>query len=122
VDIESNRVIAVVPQVGDGLESLAYHPSGDFAVIACLNSYGGTFSSQLAVIDLTSGTPQLLYHLPVERIPEGIEFDVDGAMLFVGTTHANQIAVFDVKGKMLNRLPFVLPTGYGPTVMGLITQ
>jgi DNA-binding beta-propeller fold protein YncE len=122
VNMESNRVVAVVSQVGDGLESLVYHPSGDFAVIACLNSYGGTFSSQLAVIDLTSGMPQLLYHLPVERIPEGIEFDADGTMLFVGTTHANQIAVFNVKGKVLNRLPFVLPTGYGPSVMGLIAQ
>jgi DNA-binding beta-propeller fold protein YncE len=122
VDMDANRVIAVVSQVGDGLESLAYHPSGDFAVIACLNSYGGTFSSQLAVIDLAAGTPQVLYHLPVERIPEGIEFDAAGTKLFVGTSHANQIAVFDVKGKMLNRLPFVLPTGYGPSVMGLITQ
>jgi len=122
VDMEGNRVIAVVSQVGDGLESLAYHPSGEFAVITCLNSYGGTFSSQLAVIDLTSGTPQLLYHVPVERIPEGIEFTPDGSMLFVGTSHANQIAVFDVKGKMLGRSPFVLPTGYGPSVMGLVTQ
>jgi DNA-binding beta-propeller fold protein YncE len=122
VDMESNRVIAVVSQVGDGLESLAYHPSGDFAVIACLNSYGGTFSSQLAVIDLTSGTPQLLYHVPVERIPEGIEFTPDGSMLFVGTSHANQIAVFDVQGKMLVRSPFVLPTGFGPSAMGLVTQ
>jgi len=122
VDMESNRVVAVVPQVGDGLESLAHHPSGDFAVIACLNSYGGTFSSQLAVVDLTSGTPQLLYHVPVERIPEGIEFTPDGSMLFVGTSHANQIAVFDVKGKMLIRSPFVLPTGYGPSVMGLVTE
>jgi len=121
VDMETNRVVAAIPQVGDGLESLAYHPSGDFAVIACLNSYGGTFSSQLAVIDLTSGTPQLLYHVPVERIPEGIEFTPDGSMLFVGTSHANQIAVFDVKGKVLNRNPFVLPTGYGPSVMGLAT-
>jgi len=122
VDMEANRVVAAVPQVGDGLESLAYHPSGDFAVIACLNSYGGTFSSQLAVLDLTSGTPQLLYHVPVDRIPEGIEFTPDGSMLFVGTSHANQIAVFHVKGKMLNRSPFVLPTGYGPSVMGLATQ
>lgn len=122
VDMGTNRVVAVVPQVGDGLESLAYHPSGDFAVVACLNSYGGTFSSQLAVIGLTGPTPQLLYHLPVERIPEGIEFNADGTMLFVGTTHANQIAVFDVKDKMLNRNPFVLPTGYGPSVMGLATH
>jgi len=119
VDMETNRIVGVVSQVGDGLESLAYHPSGDFAVIACLNSYGGTFSSQLAVIDLTSGTPQLLYHVPVERIPEGIEFTRDGSMLFVSTSHANQIAVFHVKDKMLNRSPFVLPTGYGPSVMGL---
>lgn len=122
VDMETNRVVAVVPQVGDGLESLAYHPSGDFAVIACLNSYGGTFSSQLAMIDLTTETPQLLYHLPIERIPEGLEFNEDGTMLFVGTTHANHIAVFDVKAKMLDRNPFVLPTGYGPSATGLATH
>ena len=43
-------------------------------------------------------------------------------MLFVGVSHANHIVVYDVKGKMLNRNPFVLPTGYGPSVMGLATH
>jgi hypothetical protein len=67
--------------VCDGLESLAIHPSGELAVIACLDMFGPTTTSHLAVIKLEEDSAQLLYHLPVERIPEGIEFTSDGTKL-----------------------------------------
>jgi len=116
------EVTEVIPQVADGIESLAFHPSGRFAVISCLeelpplahNTY-----SHLAVIDLTSKPARLLYHVNVEEAPEGIEFTPDGAQLFVQLTSANHIAVFDVDGFMLNRSPFVIRVGHGPASMAL---
>jgi DNA-binding beta-propeller fold protein YncE len=120
---EPPQVTEVIPQVGDGLESLAFHPSGKFAVISCLEEFTPgnalTSYSHLAVIDLTTKPARLLYHLPVEAIPEGIEFTPDGSKLFVGLTDAHRIAVFDVEGFLLKRSPFVLRVGHGPAVMAL---
>lgn len=75
--------------------------------------------SHLAVIDLTSKPPRLLYHIHVEGVPEGIEFTPDGSRLFVQLTSANHIAVFDVDGFTLKRSPFVIRTGHGPASMAL---
>jgi hypothetical protein len=71
------------------------------------------------VIDLTTKPARLLYHLPIEAYPEGIEFTPDGSKLFVGLTDAHHIAVFDVEGFMLKRSPFVIRVGHGPAVMAL---
>jgi DNA-binding beta-propeller fold protein YncE len=121
--IEPPQVTEVIPQVGDGLESLAFHPSGKFAVISCLESIALvnalTSYSHLAVIDLTTKPARLLYHLPVEAVPEGIEFTPDGSQLFVGLTDAYRIAVFDVEGFMLKRSPFVIRVGHGPAALAL---
>jgi DNA-binding beta-propeller fold protein YncE len=121
--VEPPQVTEVIPQVGDGLESLAFHPSGKFAVISCLENIAVvnalTSYSHLAVIDLTTKPARLLYHLPVEAIPEGIEFTPDGTKLFVGLTDAYRIAVFDVEGFMLKRSPFVIRVGHGPAVLAL---
>jgi len=117
------RVTEVIPQVGDGLESLAFHPSGQFAVISCLENIALvnalTSYSHLAVLDLTTTPARLLYHLPVESVPEGIEFTPDGAKLFVGLTDANRVAVFDVEGFRLKRSPFVIRVGHGPAALAL---
>lgn len=117
------QVTEVIPQVGDGLESLAFHPSGKFAVISCLENLAVvnalTSYSHLAVIDLTTKPARLLYHLPVEAIPEGIEFTPDGSKLFVGLTDAHRIAAFDVEGLLVKRSPFALRVGHGPAVMAL---
>ncbi len=51
---------------------------------------------------------RLLNHIPVDAIPEGIEFTADGSKLFVQTTLANHIMVFDVDGMNLRRLCFAL--------------
>lgn len=120
IDLSNNCVSASVRQVGDGLESLAFHPSGQFAVVSCLNLIEPMNTSHLAVIDLKDNQASILYHLPIERIPEGIEFAADGTMLFVGSTFANHITVFEVQGIQLARNPNILPTGHGPSAMGIM--
>jgi DNA-binding beta-propeller fold protein YncE len=120
--LDPPTVTEVIPQVADGIESLAFHPQGHMAVISCLeelpplahNTY-----SHLAVIDLTSQPARLLYHVNVEAVPEGIEFTPDGSQLFVQLTSANHIAVFDVDGFLLKRSPFVIRVGHGPASMAL---
>jgi DNA-binding beta-propeller fold protein YncE len=119
VDLADNSVSHAIPALCDGLESLAIHPSGELAAISCLDTFGPTTTSHLAVIQLKKDSAQLLYHLPVEKVPEGIEFSPDGSKLFVGSTAANHIAVFDVEGHHLVRSPYVLPTGYGHSLLGL---
>jgi WD40 repeat protein len=116
-------VTEVIPQVADGMESVAIHPSGKFAVLSCLDDTPRAAihqaNSHLAVVDLTSKPARLLYHLPVESLPEGIEFTPDGTQLFVQLTYAHRIAVFDVDGMMLKRSPFVLRVGHGPSSMAI---
>jgi hypothetical protein len=116
-------VTEVVPQVADGMESVAVHPSGRFAVLSCLDDTPRAdvhqANSHLAVVDLTAKPARLLYHLPVESLPEGIEFTPDGTSLFVQLTYAHRIAVFDVDGFMLKRSPFVLRVGHGPSSMAI---
>jgi hypothetical protein len=116
-------VTEVIPQVADGIESVAVHPSGRFAVLSCLDDTprAGVHqaNSHLAVVDLTAKPARLLYHLPVESLPEGIEFTPDGTQLFVQLTYAHRIAAFDVDGFMLTRSPFVLRVGHGPSSMAI---
>jgi pimeloyl-ACP methyl ester carboxylesterase len=112
-----------VSQIADGLENVAVHPSGDFAVVCCLE--GGldvTSVSHLAVIDLTTRPARVLSYTPIELIPEGMEFTADGSQLFVGSTTAQHIAVFDVDGFTLRRSPFVLRTGHGPAALAIGTR
>jgi hypothetical protein len=116
-------VTEAIPQVADGIESVAIHPSGKFAVFSCLDDTPRAAvhqaNSHLAVVDLTAKPAQLLYHLPVESLPEGIEFTPDGTQLFVQLTYAHRIAMFDVDGLMLRRSPFVLRVGHGPSSMAI---
>lgn len=116
-------VTEVVEQVADGIESVAVHPSGRFAVFSCLDDTPRAAvhqaNSHLAVVDLTAKPARLLYHLPVESLPEGIEFAPDGTQLFVGLTYAHRIAVYDVDGFMLKRSPFVIRVGHGPSSMAI---
>jgi WD40 repeat protein len=115
-------VTEVISQVADGIESLAFHPAGHMAVIACLeelpplahNTY-----SHLAVVDLTTRPARLLYHVDVEAVPEGIEFTPDGSQLFVQTSSAHRIVVFDVDRFLLKRSPFVIRVGHGAASMAL---
>lgn len=112
----------VVPQVGDGVESLAVHPSGRFAVLGMLEETrirAHLTYSHLTVVDLEHVPPRLLYQMTIEAIPEGIEFSPDGSRLYVGLTAANHIAVFDVEGMLLTKHPLVIRTGHAPASMAV---
>lgn len=120
--LESPTVTEVIPQVADGIEGVAIHPNGKFAVVSCLDDSPRLVHqaySHLAVIDLSSKPARLLHHLDVESVPEGMEFSPDGSQLFVGLTYAHQIAVYDVDGFRLKRSPFVIRVGHGPCAMAI---
>jgi len=119
VDLTENIVVDNVGQVSDGLESAVIHPSAEFAVISGLNAMPWSVTSHLAVISLLSDSAELLYSLPIEALPEGIEFSKSGEQLFVGSTLANHISVYKVEGMMLTRLPQVLPVGEGHVALGI---
>jgi WD40 repeat protein len=119
---EPPTVTEVIPQVADGIESVAVHPNGRFAVLSCLDDsprIANQANSHLAVVDLTAKPARLLYQLPVESVPEGIEFTPDGTQLFVQLTFAHRIAAYDVKGFLLERSPFVIRVGHGPSSMAI---
>ena len=115
-------VTEVIPQVADGIESVAIHPSGRFAVLSCLDdsprSADAQANSHLAVVDLTSKPVRLLYHLPVESLPEGIEFTPDGTQLFVQLTTATGSPFLTWMGSC-SRSPFVIRVGHGPSSMAI---
>lgn len=110
------RITQVIKNVAQGLESLTFHPSGHFAVVTCID---GPYIGHLAVIDLTSTPMRVLNYLPVEFVPQGIEFSPDGSMLFVQSTTASHISVYEVNGFHLNKSPYVLKTGEGPASMAI---
>lgn len=122
VTVDPPVVTDVIPQVADGIEGVAVHPSGKFAVLSCLEDSPRLVHqaySHLAVIDLSSKPSRLLYHLDVESLPEGMEFSPDGTQLFVGLTYAHRIVTFDVDGFRLRRSPYVLRVGHGPCAMAI---
>jgi WD40 repeat protein len=122
LSLDSPTVTEVIPQVADGIEGVAVHPSGKFAVLSCLEDSPRLVHqaySHLAVIDLTTKPARVLYHLDVESLPEGMEFSPDGSQLFVGLTYAHRIAVYDVDGLRLKRSPFVMRVGHGPCSMAI---
>lgn len=110
-------VTDIIPNVAQGLESLAFHPSGKFAVVTCLD---GPYTGHLAVIDMASPTMTILYYITVDAFTQGIEFSPDGSMLFVQSTKSNHITVYAVDGYKLTKHPYVLRTGEGPGSMALI--
>jgi WD40 repeat protein len=112
-------VTEVVQNVAQGLESVAFHPSGRFAVVACID---GPYVGHLAVVDLTTSPMRLLSYLPIAFVPEGMEFSPHGSMLFVQATTAHHIAVYSVEGMRLVPSPFVLHTGEGPASMALTSR
>jgi hypothetical protein len=114
--LETPKVTEAILNVAQGLESAAFHPSGDFAVITCID---GPLIGHLAVVDLTVTPMRLLYYVPMAFVPQGIEFSPDGKMLFVQANMAHHIDVYTVKGMKLVRSPYVLHTGEGPASMAL---
>lgn len=116
------QVTEVIPQVADGMESVAFHPQGHMAVIACLEEFrirAHITYSHLAVVDMTNSPPRILSYQNIEAIPEGIEFSPAGDKLFVGVTSGNHISVFDVEGLIIKRHPYVIRVGHGPSSMAI---
>ncbi len=112
VDLTKNPPVInrVIKQVGDGVESFAFHPNGKMAVANCLSK----FNNSIAVLDLGADPPRVLYHLDAGGIGQGIEFTPEGDKLFVGSAFANRIEVFDVIGDFdLRKKPMFLKTGHG---------
>jgi WD40 repeat protein len=113
------EVTDAIPDLAQGLESVAFHPSGRFAVITCLD---GPYIGHLAVIDLTSKSMRVLSYLPVDFSPQGVEFSPDGSMLFVQSTTAGHISVYEIDGFALIKSSYVLRTGAGPGSMALVKR
>lgn len=100
----------VIKQVGDGTESFAFHPNGKMAVATCL----ARFNNSIAVLDVQSDPPRVLYYLDTGGTAQGIEFTPDGEKLFVGSAFANRIEVFNVVGDFeLRKDDRFLKTGHG---------
>ena len=112
VDLTLNRpaISSVIKQVGDGTESFAFHPNGRMAVVTCISKFGNS----IAVLDMESNPPQVLYHLDTGGYAQGIEFTPDGEKLFVGSMFKNRIEFFDVVGDFeLRKSQKFLRTGHG---------
>jgi hypothetical protein len=104
---------AVIKQVAHGTESFAFHPNGKMAVATCLG-YIGLNKNSIAILDIASDPPRLLYHMDASGSLQGIEFTPEGDKLLVGSTFAHRIEVFDVVGDYhLRKSDKVLITGHG---------
>ena len=100
----------MIKQVADGVESFAFHPNGKMAVATGL----GTDHNCIAVLDVAANPPRLLYTLDAKGWSQGIEFTPEGDKLFVGSSIAGRIEVFDVVGDYeLRRNPKFLNVGFG---------
>jgi hypothetical protein len=100
----------VIKQVGDGVESFAFHPNGKMAVATCLSK----FNNSIVILDIESDPPRILYNLDAGGCGQGIEFTPEGDKLFVGSAIANRIEVFDVLSDFeLRKNPKFLKTGHG---------
>ena len=127
VDLSLNRpqVTQRLRQVADGIRGSGVSPKRCFAVISCLGTgMDITTTSHLATVDLTTRPASVLNYIPIDPVPEGIEFSADGLQLFVQTTFTNHVFVFDVdpQANVLWRSPFVLLTGYGPSAMAISAE
>jgi WD40 repeat protein len=114
IDMKANppHIRDSVPDIADGLENVAFHPNEHMAVIACLDDH-------IAVIDLKSDKPEVLYYLEAGGLPEGIEFSPDGSQLFLGLTGKSHFAVYEVDGYKLTKNPITLQTGHHPVAMAI---
>jgi WD40 repeat protein len=108
--LEIPAITSVIKHVGHGVESFAFHPNGKMVVSTCL----GKYKNSIAVLDIASKPARLLYHLDASGIGQGIEFTPEGDKLFVGSSAASRIEVYDVVGEYeLRKNQKFLKTGHG---------
>ena len=108
--LKTPKVTKVIKQVGDGLESFAFHPNGKMAVVTCL----APDKNALAVLDIESDPPRLLYHLDASGGSQGLEFTPEGDQLFNGSPAHGRIDVYEVVGdfEIIKSQKFI-KIGYG---------
>ena len=108
--LKTPKITSVVKQVGDGLESFAFHPNGKMAVATCLEKT----KNSLAVLDISAKTPKVLYYLDAAGGSQGVEFTPEGDKLFLGSPAHGRIEVYDVVGdfELVKNQKF-LKIGYG---------
>ena len=108
--LDKPAITDVIKQVGPGIESFAFHPNGKMAVATCL----GVYKNSIAVLDIASKPARLLYHLDAGGVGQGIEFTPEGDKLFVGSSTASRIEVYDVVGEYeLQKNKKFIKIGYG---------
>ena len=90
--LKKPKITGVIKQVGDGIESFAFHPNGKMAVATCLEKR----KNSLAVLDVSSNDPKVLYYLDAAGGSQGIEFSPEGDKLFLGSPAHGRIEVYDV--------------------------
>ena len=90
--LDKPKVTGVIKQVCDGLESFAFHPNGKLAVATCLERT----KNSLAVLDIESEYPKILYYLDAAGGSQGVEFTPEGDKLFLGSPAYGRIEVYDV--------------------------
>ena len=111
LSLDEPLVTHVIPQVNDGLESFAFHPNGKMAVVTCLENPS---KNSLAVLDIESDPPRLLYHLDAAAASQGVEFAPEGDKLFLGSPVHGRIEIYDVVGDFkLVKNPKFIKIGYG---------
>ena len=108
--LDPPAITRAIKQVGDGLENFAFHPNGKMVVAACLENT----KNSLAVLDIASSPPRLLYHLDAAGSSQGSEFSPDGDKLFVGSADHGRIEVYDFVGEFeLRKNQKFIKIGYG---------
>ena len=108
--LDPPAITRAIKQVGDGLENFAFHRNGKMAVAACLENT----KNSLAVLDIVSTPPRLLYHLDAAGTSQGSEFSPDGDKLFVGSADHGRIEVYDVIADFeLRKNQKFIKIGYG---------
>lgn len=108
--LEKPKITGVIKQVGDGIESFAFHPNGKMAVSTCLEKT----KNSLAILDISSYKPKILYYLDAAGGSQGIEFSPEGDKLFLGSPAHGRIEVYDVRGdfELIKNQKFI-KIGYG---------
>jgi len=108
--LKKPKITDVIKQVGDGIESFAFHPNGKMAVATCLEKR----KNSLAVLDVSSDNPRVLYYLDAAGGSQGIEFSPEGDKLFLGSPAHGRIEVYDVIDDfVLSKNQKFIKIGYG---------
>ena len=114
--LKKPKITGVIKQVGDGIESFAFHPNGKMAVATCLEKR----KNSLAVLDISSENLRVLYYLDAAGGSQGIEFSPEGDKLFLGSPAHGRIEVYDVRGDFeLTKNQKFIKIGYGHNSLSL---